>query len=137
MGKIEKIIKKGLVEGQTTEIYPITSTKAIYDENNERLDKILEASQEKLTELEQGVIFDVSAVMDILLNVSITETILKSKLDYLNNIITSLQIPNAPNNTTQPTTNGIKDSFTFTFCSTLPVINCTPSTAAIITAMQV
>ena len=61
MGKIEKIIKKGLVEGQTTDIYPITSTKAIYDENNERLDKILEASQEKLTELESEAIYDVSA----------------------------------------------------------------------------
>ena len=61
MGKIEKIIKKGLVEGQTTEIYPITSTKAIYDENNERLDKILEASQEKLTELKSEAIYDVSA----------------------------------------------------------------------------
>lgn len=61
MGKIEKIIKRGLVEGQTTDIYPITSTKAIYDENNERLDKILEASQEKLTELESEAIYDVSA----------------------------------------------------------------------------
>lgn len=61
MGKIEKIIKKGSVEGQTTEIYPITSTKAIYDENNKRLDKILEASQEKLTELESEAIYDVSA----------------------------------------------------------------------------
>lgn len=55
MGKIEKIIKKGSVEGQTTEIYPITSTKAIYDENNKRLDKILEASQAKLSELESEV----------------------------------------------------------------------------------
>ena len=61
MGKIEKIIKKGLVEGQTTEVYPVTSTKAVYDENNERLDKILEASQEKLTELESEAIYDVSA----------------------------------------------------------------------------
>ena len=61
MGKIEKIIKKGLVEGQTTEIYPITSTKAIYDENNERLDKILEASNEQLTKVESEAIYDVSA----------------------------------------------------------------------------
>ena len=61
MGKIEKIIKKGSVEGQTTDIYPVTSTKAVYDENNERLDKILEASQEKLTELESEAIYDVSA----------------------------------------------------------------------------
>ena len=41
MGKIEKIIKKGSVEGQTTDIYPVTSTKAVYDENNERLDNII------------------------------------------------------------------------------------------------
>lgn len=61
MGKIEKIIKKGLVEGQTTDIYPITSTKAIYDENNERLDKILEASNEQLTKVESEAIYDVSA----------------------------------------------------------------------------
>ena len=61
MGKIEKIIKKGPVEGQTAEVYPVTSIKAVYDENNERLDKILEASQEKLTELESEAIYDVSA----------------------------------------------------------------------------
>lgn len=61
MGKIEKIIKKGSVEGQTTDIYPVTSTKAVYDENNERLDKILKASQEKLTKLESEAIYDVSA----------------------------------------------------------------------------
>lgn len=61
MGKIEKIIKKGSVEGQTTDVYPVTSTKAVYDENNERLDKILKASQEKLTELESEAIYDVSA----------------------------------------------------------------------------
>ena len=61
MGKIEKILKKGPVEGQIIEVYPVTSTKAVYDENNERLDKILEASQEKLTELESEAIYDVSA----------------------------------------------------------------------------
>ena len=55
MGTIEKIIKKGLVEGQIAEVYPVTSTKAVYDENNERLDHILEASDEKLSELESEV----------------------------------------------------------------------------------
>ena len=54
MGKIKKILENELVEGaQSTDIYPVTSTKAVYDENNERLDKILEASQAKLSELEQ------------------------------------------------------------------------------------
>ena len=61
MGTIEKIIKKGLVEGQIVEVYPVTSTKAVYDENNERLDHILEASDEKLSELESEVIYDVSS----------------------------------------------------------------------------
>ena len=41
MGKIEKILKKEPVEGQTTEVYPVTSTKAVYGENNERLDNII------------------------------------------------------------------------------------------------
>ena len=62
MGKIKKILENELVGGtQTTDVYPVTSTKAVYDENNERLDKILEASQEKLTELESEAIYDVSA----------------------------------------------------------------------------
>lgn len=52
MGKIKKILENELVEGaQSTDIYPVTSTKAVYDENNERLDKILEVSQAKLSEL--------------------------------------------------------------------------------------
>ena len=49
MGKIEKIIKKGPVEGQTTEVYPVTSTKAVYDENNKRLDNIITGLQESVS----------------------------------------------------------------------------------------
>lgn len=53
MGKIKKILENELVGGtQTTDVYPVTSTKAVYDENNERLDNILKASNDKLTELE-------------------------------------------------------------------------------------
>lgn len=48
MGKIEKILKKGPVEGQTTEVYPVTSTKAVYDENNKRLDNIITRLQESV-----------------------------------------------------------------------------------------
>lgn len=48
MGKIEKILKKGPVEGQTTEVYPVTSTKAVYDENNKRLDNIITRLQESI-----------------------------------------------------------------------------------------
>ena len=42
MGKIKKILETELVGGtQSTDVYPVTSTKAVYDENNERLDNIL------------------------------------------------------------------------------------------------
>ena len=42
MGKIKKILENELVGGtQSTDIYPVTSTKAVYDENNERLDNII------------------------------------------------------------------------------------------------
>lgn len=60
MGKIKKILENELAGGtQTTDVYPVTSTKAVYDANNKRLDEILSASTEsingvndKVTELE-------------------------------------------------------------------------------------
>lgn len=42
MGKIKKILENELVGGtQSTDVYPVTSVKAVYDEDNERLDHIL------------------------------------------------------------------------------------------------
>ena len=42
MGKIKKIQENELIGGtQDTDVYPITSTKAVYDEDNERLDNII------------------------------------------------------------------------------------------------
>lgn len=42
MGKIKKILENELVGGtQSTDVYPVTSIKAVYDESNERLDHIL------------------------------------------------------------------------------------------------
>lgn len=42
MGKIRKLLENELVGGtQSTDVYPVTSTKAVYDENNVRLDTIL------------------------------------------------------------------------------------------------
>lgn len=42
MGKIKKILENELVGGtQSTDVYPVTSVKAVYDESNERLDNIL------------------------------------------------------------------------------------------------
>ena len=42
MGKIKKILENELIGGtQSTDVYPVTSTKAVQDENNVRLDTIL------------------------------------------------------------------------------------------------
>ena len=42
MVKIRKILETELVGGtQSTDVYPVTSVKAVYDENNVRLDTIL------------------------------------------------------------------------------------------------
>lgn len=59
MGKIEKIIKKGPAEGQTAEVYPVTSTKAVYDENNKRLDNIITGLQESIYSKGNGTITEV------------------------------------------------------------------------------
>ena len=55
MGKIKKILENNLVGGtQNADVYPVTSTKAVYDEDNERLDNIL-------NRVESSIIYDVSA----------------------------------------------------------------------------
>lgn len=42
MGKIKKILENELIGGTAaTDVYPVTSIKAVYDENNERLDDII------------------------------------------------------------------------------------------------
>ena len=49
MGKIKKLKDVELVGGtEQSDVYPITSTKAIYDENNERLDNILGGLWDKI-----------------------------------------------------------------------------------------
>lgn len=55
MGKIKKILENELVGGtQTTDVYPVTSTKAVYNENNERLDITLEGLKDKISALENA-----------------------------------------------------------------------------------
>ena len=57
MGKIKKILENELTGGtQSTEIYPVTSIKAVYDENNERLDNIIDRKDNEIQkELEAEV----------------------------------------------------------------------------------
>lgn len=50
MGKIKKILENELIGGtQTTDVYPVTSTKAVYDENNKRLDNIIKELNNKVS----------------------------------------------------------------------------------------
>ena len=52
MGKIKKILETELVGGtQSTDVYPVTSTKAVYDENNIRLDTILKPATKEAADL--------------------------------------------------------------------------------------
>lgn len=42
MGKIKKLLENELIGGtQSTDVYPVTSVKAVYDENNKSLDNII------------------------------------------------------------------------------------------------
>lgn len=50
MGKIKKILENELIRGtQSTDVYPVTSVKAVYDENNKRLDNIIKELDNKVS----------------------------------------------------------------------------------------
>ena len=56
MGKIKKILEKELGSTQSVEVYPVTSIEAVYDENNERLDSIINRKNKEIQkELEAEV----------------------------------------------------------------------------------
>ena len=56
MGKIKKILEKELGSTQSVEVYPVTSIEAVYDENNERLDNIINRKNKEIQkELEAEV----------------------------------------------------------------------------------
>lgn len=77
MGKIKKILENELVGGtQTTDVYPVTSTKAVYDENNKRLDNIL-------SELKSETIYDVSTHNNGVVFDSLQTLLSSSDLDSL------------------------------------------------------
>ena len=48
MGKIKKILEKELGSTQSVEVYPVTSIEAVYDENNERLDNIINRKNKEI-----------------------------------------------------------------------------------------
>ena len=58
-----KTLKDNELVGGTdeTDVYPITHTKAIFDSNNKELEQRLAENEEKLSELETKVVYDVTA----------------------------------------------------------------------------
>lgn len=82
MGRIKKILENELVGGtQSTDVYPVTSTKAVYDENNVRLDTIL---AEKL-----GKASTIFTAMPLVLNASLKKEVLEPTNITANSIITA------------------------------------------------
>lgn len=52
MGKIKKLLENELVGGtQSSDVYPVTSVKAVYDEDNESLDHILKGVKQQINKL--------------------------------------------------------------------------------------
>ena len=81
MGKIKKILENELVGGtQSTDIYPITSTQAVYDENNRRLSDFVFDKNDVV----QGTGASETKVMS---QKSVTETFL-AKEEIVNNLTT-------------------------------------------------
>lgn len=97
MGKIKKIVDStSFGDSQYIDIYPVTSTKAVYNENNKRLDNILEESQNKLTELGQqvsGIRFDVDGQNQEIADFKETIT---NQVDNFRPIVIEGNVTNAP-----------------------------------------
>ena len=61
MGKIKKILEKELGSTQSVEVYPVTSIEAVYDENNKRLDHIIQTLNSRMGEFnesEEGTLYE-------------------------------------------------------------------------------
>lgn len=66
MGKIKKLLESELIGGnQNTEVYPVTSTKAVYDSDNNSLDNILNTTESRLFKVED----DLGTVVEKTMNV--------------------------------------------------------------------
>lgn len=58
MGKIKKLLESELIGGTgNIDVYPVTSTKAVYDGNNKSLDDILEEAYKNFNELNISILY--------------------------------------------------------------------------------
>ena len=112
MGKIKKILEKELGSTQSVEVYPVTSIEAVYDENNERLDNII---NRKNNEIQRELKAEVARASNAESN--LRETI--NNLTEINenatsaNIVTIDNIPNTSSSNVQQALNELFKNATF------------------------
>ena len=112
MGKIKKIVEKKLESTQSVEVYPITSIEAVYDENNERLDNII---NRKNKEIQKDLEAEVTRASNAESN--LRETI--NNITEINenatsaNIVTIDTIPNTSSSNVQQALNELFKNATF------------------------
>lgn len=105
MGKIKKILENELtLDNQSTEVYPVTSIKAVYDENNERLDNFINRKNNEIQkELDDEVVRATNAENNLRETINnITEI---SGSATTANIVTIDTIPNTSSSNVQQALN--------------------------------
>ena len=112
MGKIKKILEKELGSTQSVEVYPITSIEAVYGENNERLDNIINRkNNETQKELKAEVARATNAESNLRETINNITEINENATSA--NIVTIDTIPNTSSSNVQQALNELFKNATF------------------------
>lgn len=112
MGKIKKILEKELGSTQSVEVYPVTSIEAVYDENNERLDNIINRKNKEIQkELEAEVTRATNAESNLRETINNITEINENATSA--NIVTIDTIPNTSSSNVQQALNELFKNATF------------------------
>lgn len=112
MGKIKKILEKELGSIQSIEVYPVTSIEAVYDENNERLDNIINRkNNETQKELKAEVARATNAESNLRETINNITEINENATSA--NIVTIDTIPNTSSSNVQQALNELFKNATF------------------------
>lgn len=112
MGKIKKILEKELGSTQSVEVYPVTSIEAVYDENNERLDNIINRKNKEIQkELEAEVTRASNAESNLRETINNITEINENATSA--NIVTIDNIPNTSSSNVQQALNELFKNATF------------------------
>lgn len=112
MGKIKKILEKELGSTKSVEVYPVTSIEAVYDENNERLDNIINRkNNETQKELKAEVARATNAESNLRETINNITEINENATSA--NIVTIDTIPNTSSSNVQQALNELFKNATF------------------------